>query len=233
MIDFLGIGAQKAGTTWLFRQMFMHRQLWLPAQKELHYWDLNPDGDGAAWLSIFAAAPPDRIKGEFTPAYATLDSSVVVRIAAIAPALKLVYVLRNPAERAWSQARMAAWNRGLDLDDEAAVRAFLTSAGCAARNRYSRTIATWRAAFGNDALAVYLLEDMAESPQALLNHLAGHLGVDPAGFPQSDAELGIRFNVGIELPIPDYARELLYRDLREDIRMTADLIGRPLDHWLM
>jgi len=37
--DFLGIGAQKAGTTWLHRNLASHPQIWLPPVKEVHYFD--------------------------------------------------------------------------------------------------------------------------------------------------------------------------------------------------
>ena len=36
-VDFLGIGAQRAGTTWLYRCLRQHPQLYLPGTKELHY----------------------------------------------------------------------------------------------------------------------------------------------------------------------------------------------------
>ncbi len=38
-VDFLGIGAQRAGTTWLYRCLQRHPQLYLPGTKELHYFD--------------------------------------------------------------------------------------------------------------------------------------------------------------------------------------------------
>jgi hypothetical protein len=37
--DFLVIGAQKAGTTWLYAQLQNHPQVWLPPIKEIHYFD--------------------------------------------------------------------------------------------------------------------------------------------------------------------------------------------------
>src|SRR5688500_11701828 len=36
---FLGIGAQKAGTTWLHEMLSSHEEIWLPHLKELHYFD--------------------------------------------------------------------------------------------------------------------------------------------------------------------------------------------------
>lgn len=37
--DFIGIGAQKAGTTWLYKNLKQHPNIWLPEIKELHYFD--------------------------------------------------------------------------------------------------------------------------------------------------------------------------------------------------
>jgi hypothetical protein len=37
--DFLGIGAQKAGTTWLHRNLALHPDVWLPPVKEIHFFD--------------------------------------------------------------------------------------------------------------------------------------------------------------------------------------------------
>ena len=37
--DFIGIGAQKAGTSWLDKNLRLHPKLWLPPIKELHYFD--------------------------------------------------------------------------------------------------------------------------------------------------------------------------------------------------
>lgn len=39
MLDFLGIGAQKAGTTWLYEKLRLHPDIAFPAGKEVHFWD--------------------------------------------------------------------------------------------------------------------------------------------------------------------------------------------------
>lgn len=231
MIDFLGIGAQKSGTTWVYRHLSRHRQLWLPETKELHYWDHDPDGDGAAWLDVFAAAPEDRRKGEYTPAYATLKMPTIERIAKIAPDLRLIYVLRNPIERAWSQARMVSQTETLDLSSEAAVRDFLASERCRSRNSYSQAIDNWRAVFGHDALVIYLTEDIAERPEDVLSGLARHLDVDPDEYALDGVDLRSKVHVGLDMAMPSYVRDVLTRELRDEILGTAERIGRPLDHW--
>ena len=39
MPDFIGIGTQKAGTTWLYDMLAQNPSVWLPPLKELHYFD--------------------------------------------------------------------------------------------------------------------------------------------------------------------------------------------------
>ena len=46
--DFLVVGAQKAGTTWLYRSLRTHPQVWMPREKELHYFDEKIRLDGGS-----------------------------------------------------------------------------------------------------------------------------------------------------------------------------------------
>src|ERR1700676_4637332 len=46
--DFFCIGAQKAGTGWLYEQLRAHPDFWMPPVKELHYFDRLPETGGSA-----------------------------------------------------------------------------------------------------------------------------------------------------------------------------------------
>lgn len=66
-VDFLGIGAQKAGTTWLSEMLRRHPQIWMPPVKELHYFDRDPRYPSPSFLAseslrdrFFGQAEPDR-----------------------------------------------------------------------------------------------------------------------------------------------------------------------------
>ena len=139
--DFLVIGAQRAGTTWLHRVLRQHPALWLPPVKELHYFDrletkrtiLDPKERRRVgvkrllsldpWLvsywfrarsdewyaRLFRAAKANGlVAGEITPAYATLDETVLRRIKRMNDTIKLIFVMRDPVERAWSAVNNAA-----------------------------------------------------------------------------------------------------------------------------
>ncbi len=216
----------------MYWHLSRHPQVWFPGIKEMHYWDRNPLGDGADWLTPFQQAPQGRIKGEYTPAYATLGPETIRRIAALRPDLRLIYLLRNPVERAWSQARMLASQGWLNLDNRQELCAFLTSERCRSRSRYSQTISRWSEVFGPEALSIHFYEDVARQPKAVLDALAAHLGIAAEGFHQEEAQMFQRIRVGTSIPMPAFVRDLLYREYEDEIARTADLTGRPLDHWL-
>lgn len=107
-VDFIVIGAQKAGTTALFDHLADDPAIGLSDVKEVHFFD----DDGRDW------AAPDyepyharfdwtrpAIRGEATPIYAYWPQALE-RIAAYNPAVKLIFMLRDPVERAWSHWRM-------------------------------------------------------------------------------------------------------------------------------
>ena len=57
--DFLVIGAQKAGTTWLQRNLRIHPQVWMPKEKELHYFDEKIKLKGGVWSRLRGNRPAD------------------------------------------------------------------------------------------------------------------------------------------------------------------------------
>jgi Sulfotransferase family len=132
--DFLCVGAQKAGTSWLYRQLEPHPDFWMPPVKELHYLDnLNrtkrhrpprsKDERDACFLEnikdlsmrshidlenygrLFCYKGP-LLSGDISPAYSTLNDEIVERVVNHFPDLKVVFLARDPVARAWSQLSM-------------------------------------------------------------------------------------------------------------------------------
>lgn len=112
-IDFLIIGAEKCGTTWLADMLRQHPDIFIPAVKELFYFNerffespelpnYNASQPISWFLQFFAQARVDQIKGEASPAY-IWDRAAAERIAAYDSGIKLIAVLRNPIDRAMSQ----------------------------------------------------------------------------------------------------------------------------------
>jgi hypothetical protein len=177
--DFLGIGAQKAGTSWLWENLRRHPEVFVPERKELHYFDNKFERSLHDYARRFAAAG-NRIKGEITPAYGILPLERIRFIRAIMPKVRLIFMMRNPIERAWSQAVMdlvVRPGRRLEEVPESDFLAFLESEGSISRSRYSAILDTWLSVFPSEQLYVGFFEAIREAPRELLSELFAHIGV--------------------------------------------------------
>jgi hypothetical protein len=235
MLDFLGIGAQKAGTSWLHRMLALHPQIAFPAGKEVHFWDAGR-ALGTSWYEDrFAASSPGVRQGEITPAYALLDIDSVREIHAINPALRVLFILRNPLERAWSSALMALRRAELK-PHEASDQWFLDhfhSAGSRGRGDYETTIRRWREVFDPPQLLLLRFEQIKEDPRGMLASCADHLSVDRGVVMDlPDEVLAGRVFSGPGIAIrPSLVGSL--QDLYSD-RITAlqRLLGWDLQNWI-
>ncbi len=179
LLRFIGIGAQKAGTTWLYSMLRQHPCIGFPAGKEMHFWD-QPHNEQAISDYLFRFGSPGLAEGEITPAYSSLDGPVVQRIQACAPHLRLIFIVRNPLERAWSSALMVLQRLRMSFD-EASDAWFIDhfrSANSLRRGDYAATINRWRGAFGEDALLVIRYEQLREAPEMVINRCLRHIGVE-------------------------------------------------------
>jgi len=205
MIDFLGIGAQKAGTTWLFRHLSTHRQVRFPAGKEIHFWDRHLSRGVDVWLDLFPASPPGIRQGEITPAYAFLDVEIIAQIHKINPGLRLFYSIRNPIARAWSAAHHDRQKIEL-LSSEVSHQWYIDhfrSQASRKRGNFLACLDNWQKVFPKDNIQLILFDDIEKSPKRVLGRLASHLGIDPLHFTlQNDSALRVAVLKGPDLDVP-------------------------------
>jgi len=233
VLHFLGLGAQKAGTSWLHAMLARHPQIAFPPVKELHFWNRpHTAADVRVYLSRFQ--DPSRVEGDITPAYALLPVEVIAEVRHAAPALRLLYLIRNPLERAWSSALMALDRAEMTID-EASDRWFLDhfrSAGSLGRGDYEGTIRRWRAVFGDDAVLVLRYEDISTAPAQLLAACFAHLGVESVARAEL-AAWGLRARVfaGPGLPVRPSLRPVLAALYADRIDSLERYLGWDLSAW--
>ena len=119
---YLIAGTVRSGTTSLHRALRRHPEVFAPGEKELHFFDRQFDR-GVGWYeSLFADAPGTGPVGEATPNY-VYDDHAVERMAGVVPDARVVVLLRDPVERAYSQYWMqrSAHHETLDFADAVAA----------------------------------------------------------------------------------------------------------------
>jgi hypothetical protein len=186
----------------LQRLLEQHPDLFLPKQKELHYFSIH-HGRGEAWYrQQFADAAPQQRCGEITPYY-VFHPQAPQRIYTLLPQAKLILLLRDPVERALSQ---FAHSRRLGLEplelEEALAAeterlrgadvALTASKGhhrshqehsYLARSRYELQLERWLRLFPREQLFLRRSEDLFEQPHQLWSDLLAFLDLPVVPLP--------------------------------------------------
>jgi hypothetical protein len=208
--DFLCVGAQKAGTSWLYRQLEAHSDFWMPPVKELHYLDqLNrtkrihgprrEDKRDASFLDSMQSLrgrfyldldtygrlfrhKGECLSGDISPAYSTLNDEIIERVVNHFPNLKVVFLARDPVERAWSQLSMGVrlgMINNFDATDPEEVVCNLLNPGVLIRSHPSKIVARWKRYVGPGNFRFYFFDDLKENPAGLRHSILRFLGGDP------------------------------------------------------
>ncbi len=174
--DFVGIGAQKAGTTWWFDVVCAHPGVYSrdDIHKERHFFGryaTRPFGpaDRALYLGWFPR-PPGSLTGEWTPDYMHLPW-VPALLAQAAPEARLLALLRDPVERFRSGLAHQRRDRGR-LTVEACQDAV-------ARGFYDDAMRRWVAHFPQNQILVLQYERCLADSAGQLARTYGFLGLEP------------------------------------------------------
>lgn len=283
--DFLIVGAQKAGTTWLYRNLRAHPQVWMPHVKELHYFDEKIKTKGGpldrlrgdrsedvrwrrqvqaqmkrypkkfsetppklfvgevAWdLRYFLRRPNDRwyaslfepgrgkISGEATPDYSVLGPDEISHVYELMPRAKIIFLMRNPVERAWSAASMAFRVAGRDAGtlSKEELRPHLVGKRARRMTDYLGTLEGWGRFYPPEQIFVGFIEDISFFPAELLSRLYAFLGTD-----QSVAYRVISRKVhsGAASTIPTKAASSLSAAYREETRLLEERFDGYAAFW--
>lgn len=201
--DFLVIGAMKAGTTSLYRDLIGHPQIFLPEEKEpetlvRHGGDLRAvAGD---YASLLGRARPGQLKGEASTAYAKRpDHEGVAEMArrVCGPLLKVIYITRDPIARIVSQYRHEF---GLGEVTEDIGTAVLKYPRYVNYSRYDWQLEPWRSVFGEEQVMVLAFERYIAERVATVREVCGFLGVDPDLLPEVDPDQAFNANEGKLVP---------------------------------
>jgi hypothetical protein len=177
--DFIGIGAQRAGTSWIYACLYEHPQICMP-RKEINFFSRERNWSrGFGWYeAIFADCAAGAIAGEFSTSYLS-HADAPARILARYPEVRLIVSLRHPVERAHSSY----------LNDIVAGAVPTTTSFAEALpshpeyvdgSRYARHLERYLELFGRERVLVSVFDDARRDPLAAMRRLYGFLGADPA-----------------------------------------------------
>jgi hypothetical protein len=268
--DFICIGAQKAGTGWLYEQLRTHPDFWMPPIKEIHYFDRNlrtarPSAGNrfdtalkqadttrdrefiekarhlfadaqispAGYADLFASRG-SLLSGDITPGYSILPEETVATVAASFPKAKILFLARDPVERAWSQISM--WVRHgriprFDAANVGEVKRLLANPGVAARSFPSEIVRRWKQQVSAGEFYLYFFDNLRTQPANLRETILRALGADPSKG-RGDLPAGYNAKARLEkLPFTDDVRREMAYFFRQELEACAAELGGPAAQW--
>ena len=228
--NFIGIGAMRAGTSWLNKQLTRHPEIWMSSPKELHFFDRHFTEFPGDYARNFSGASQAMCAGEITPAYAILESRKVAIIRSWMPNLKLLFMMRDPVDRAWSHARKdfpQFRNKPVEEAQSDELHEFMALPQVAMRGDYTTCLKNWLKHYGASQLWCGFLEQAATEPVSMLRELFIFLGVNPDE--EINQELATRpENTRPKSPIPEHLRTYLSEQLYPQNEGLKSLLGCSL-----
>jgi hypothetical protein len=259
--DFLCVGAQKGGTSWLYRQLAEHPDFWMPPVKELHYFDElsripavasarpQDDRDRRFLESIKRLSERSHIdledygrlfehkgflhSGDITPAYSMLHDEVIERIVSHFPNLKVIFLARDPVERAWSQLSMGVRLRNIspfDLTDVDHVTRTLLNPGVFLRSHPSKIVARWKRYVRPELFRIYFFDDLEKNPAELRRSILLFLGGDP-NKPGGRLKADDNQDAKGKLRLTDKVRSHVAQFFEQELKACAAELGGPAKQW--
>jgi Sulfotransferase domain len=250
--DFFIVGPQRTGTSWLYSHLRFHPDILLSRPKEIFFFSSLRSRDPRRfvtdhleWYLRFFRDPVwlwaiktsvcmyryhrlyrPRILGESTASYASLAPDVIDDIVRLNPAIKVILMVRNPVERAWSDAKYYFERRQRRIADvpAAELKAFFTDEYQLSCSRYSANYDNWssRALPGHLLLARF--EDIAVRPERMMLDIMRFIGArdDPS---YVSASITQAVNTTSTSRISAHYRQFLEELFEDELNRLRDRFG--------
>ena len=194
--DFLVLGPQRTGTTWLSENLRLHPEVFFTNPKEIFFFDtlndlnhpLHQSNELAWYLSFFKPNFKEylkniiffqkyrefyrpKIRGEGTACNATLPQPIIKEIVTINPDIKCILMIRNPIMRAWAHAKkdlLNESNRELDEVSDLEFEKFFRGKYKLACGHYTTIINNWTTYLKEGNLFIGIFDEISEAPRELL-----------------------------------------------------------------
>jgi len=177
--NFVGIGAQRSGTTWIYEMLKNHPQVCMSPEKEINFFN-NHYGKGLEWYKkFFSKCSRRKVIGEFSPTYLS-HKLTAKRIKKIVPEAKIIVSLRNPADQIFSRYHYMITRQTYNKSFGEALKEkpFLIENAF-----YYKHIKCFLEHFDESKILILIYEDLRKDARSFLQKIYSFLDIDDTYIP--------------------------------------------------
>ncbi len=244
-LDFIAIGAMKSGTTSVHKYLSEHENIFLPPEKEAPFFsddERYAKGFDAYWGDFFGHIKEGQISGTVTPLY-MMNPIVPGRIRETCPDVKLIAVLRDPIERAYSHYHMSVRIKGESRTFNSVVAGQLREENLLnARKRteywsdyvvygeYGRILKDYYSVFPKEQILVLFMNELIDDPNKFMDKIFEFLGVETKKL----KNVGKKFHNSKQMGVMPLVAHLFLNTRLRSVgkRMLPEKMRRRVRFWL-
>ncbi|MEZ4774711.1 MAG: sulfotransferase domain-containing protein [Bacteroidia bacterium] len=175
--NFLIIGAPRAGTTWIQKNLIQHPDIYMPSKKEIHFFDRFYEEGIGYYENYFEGVSGQTAIGEATPAYLHREN-VPQRIYDHLGPIRMIVTLRNPVDRLysryWNSRGKFIENKGLSFEEKVMAKPEFIEEGF-----YAAHLSRYYEIFPRENILVMFFDDIKKDSDGFLKQIFEFIGVDP------------------------------------------------------
>ncbi len=182
--NFLYVGPDKAGSSWLHEVLLKHPDVYLSPAKDLYFFDRYYDRGLEWYASQFRDARDESVVGEVCQDY-LFHPEAARRIHETLGPVRVMVSLRDPVERAWSS---YLYMRKHGIGPDTFAEALQSRPELLEHGRYATGLDRFLQRLPREMVHVALFDDLAADPQRFIDSVTGFLGIDPLPLASKDLE---------------------------------------------
>lgn len=215
---FIGIGAQRAGTSWLYLCLNGHPEIHIP-RKEMHFFD-NKYEKGVDWYcEQFLDCSSGEKTGEITPDYMSNVQSLE-RISKLSKQIKIIVILREPIERAYSATQL--YKSHGQFTDKSFSELLSQEPSFLKKSLYSSQIENVYRLFPKENVLICLFDDIDKNAANFYRRVCQFLEIDDSHVPKflhTKRNVSSLSSMQSALNLPELQRKILATPLAPLVHM--------------
>jgi len=180
--DFAVAGTQKCATTWLYRCLKDHPDILVPDTDSVGYFNMNYHKGESWYRDFFSEYEGEDIVGEESPGYIR-DMSAPERIADTIPNAKLIFMVRNPVDRAFSHYWHQKSTSKINFEFEEVFQNYDLYPNWVSPGFYYRNIQRFEEYFPRENMKIMFFSDLVEDDEDFIKEAYSFIGADPSHTP--------------------------------------------------
>ena len=191
------------------------------------------------YASLFEIGAGKKV-GDITPGYGPLSAKSVAHIHELMPNIKIIFLMRNPMQRAWSHFLKELRDKKCPLESVSEIEFInhCNSGKSRLKSNYSQIIETWKSYYPEEQLFIAFFEEISNCPENLLFRIFDFIEVEASSKYVSNKKFSKKYNASSNtgmipenLTIPDNFAKYLARTYYDEIEQLHKIFGGYASNW--